>query len=381
MIKKCLSVWLSLMILVFSSIPIYSDEIVRADYFLKNIAIDGENIINYELSNPFLIYNDRVYIPMDQEVGRIMGFEADTDQKSRILKIRKTDAEGFQNVEDSGKKNNLEPVQVLVRTDMEILAYTERRDAQQSEETDAAGQENAERKKTEESKDAAREKEITVPDLEVQNVDLMGQPLLTADSTVYVPLNVITTGGVFGWSACYDSCFGVCISTDADTEASSRLDTAEADRIRGLASYIMSQNASLTMAEAQNMVYYFESYGRINSVEPQLLMAVANCESMYHPRAVSSSGCVGLMQIKVSTGNSYGFTEDQLLQVKPNIEMGSIYLGEALRTFEGDRVLAVSSYNWGIWGVKSGSYNMQYAEKVLSRYDAISAFLSAGGYV
>ena len=96
--------WLSLMILVFSSIPIYSDEIVRADYFLKNIAIDGENIINYELSNPFLIYNDRVYIPMDQEVGRIMGFEADTDQKSRILKIRKTDAEGFQNVEDSGKK-------------------------------------------------------------------------------------------------------------------------------------------------------------------------------------------------------------------------------------------------------------------------------------
>ena len=61
--------------------------------------------------------------------------------------------------------------------------------------------------------------------------------------------------------------------------------------------------------------------------------------------------------------------------------MGSIYLGEALRTFEGDRVLAVSSYNWGIWGVKSGSYNMQYAEKVLSRYDAISAFLSAGGYV
>ena len=95
MIKKCLSVWLSLMILVFSSIPIYSDEIVRADYFLKNIAIDGENIINYELSNPFLIYNDRVYIPMDQEVGRIMGFEADTgsekphteDQKNRCRRI------------------------------------------------------------------------------------------------------------------------------------------------------------------------------------------------------------------------------------------------------------------------------------------------------
>ena len=272
--------WLSLMILVFSSISIYADEIVWGNYFLKNIVIDGENVINYELSNPFLIYNDRVYVPMDEEVGEIMGFEAEMDQESRTLKIRQTDAAGLQGTENAGPKNNLEPVRAAVRTDIEILAYTERRDAEPNGEQSAKKQ-DTEQVEIEKSKADVKEKEISVPDLEVHSIDLMGQPLLAADSTVYVPLNVIAASGVFGWSACYDSCFGVCISTDAGTEASSCLDTAESDRIRGLASYIMSQNASLTMAEALDMVYYFGAYGRMNGVEPQLLRRTDADQSLH----------------------------------------------------------------------------------------------------
>ncbi len=58
------------------------------------------------------------------------------------------------------------------------------------------------------------------------------------------------------------------------------------------------------------------------------------------------------MQIKLSTGKSYGFSKAQLLQMKPNIQMGAIYLGQALTTFGQDRVKALSSYNWGIGSVK-----------------------------
>ncbi len=52
--------------------------------------------------------------------------------------------------------------------------------------------------------------------------------------------------------------------------------------------------------------------------------------------------------------------------MKPNIQMGAIYLGQALTTFGQDRVKALSSYNWGIGSVK-GSYNTKYATKVLSK--------------
>ena len=69
MAKKLLSVWLSLTILIFSSISIYADEVIQGDFFLKNIVINGENIVNYELSNPFLMHNDRLYVPMDSEIG------------------------------------------------------------------------------------------------------------------------------------------------------------------------------------------------------------------------------------------------------------------------------------------------------------------------
>ena len=41
--------WLSLTILIFSSISIYADEVIQGDFFLKNIVINGENIVNYQL--------------------------------------------------------------------------------------------------------------------------------------------------------------------------------------------------------------------------------------------------------------------------------------------------------------------------------------------
>ena len=76
MAKKLISVWLSLTILLFSSISIYADEeVIQGDFFLKNIVINGENIVNYQLSNPVLFYQDHTYVPMDTEMERILGIE------------------------------------------------------------------------------------------------------------------------------------------------------------------------------------------------------------------------------------------------------------------------------------------------------------------
>ncbi len=124
MAKKLISVWLSLTILIFSSISIYADEVIQGDFFLKNIVINGENIVNYQLSDPVLVYKNRTYIPMDTEMGSILGFDAEWDNESRTLKILKTDPTQ-KNVSDRTVKNNLEGSRLTAYYDAEVIAYTE----------------------------------------------------------------------------------------------------------------------------------------------------------------------------------------------------------------------------------------------------------------
>ena len=369
MAKKLLSVWLSLTILIFSSISIYADEVIQGDYFLKNIVINGENIVNYELSNPFFLYNDRIYVPMNSEVGNIMGFEAEMDNESRTLKILKTDPVQ-KNLTERSVKNNLEEVQTTVRRDIKVVLYQE---AQNGD----ASLTNEQANVTGENEDTV----ISVPNLTVSQIDLMGQPVLVKDTIVYVPLNAIVSYEPSGWSSYYENYSGVYISTDDEIDAASYFRAANSASIEGRAAYIVHINPNVSMNEAANMVRYFDAYGRIYGVDPKLLMAVAQCESTYYTGILNSSNCAGLMQIKLSTGAAYGFSKAQLLQMKPNIQMGSIYLGQALTTFNGDRVKALSSYNWGIGSVQKGSYNTKYAEKVLSKYDRINSFLTSEGYL
>ena len=66
--------------------------------------------------------------------------------------------------------------------------------------------------------------------------------------------------------------------------------------------------------------------------------------------------------------------------MKPNIQMGAIYLGQALTTFGQDRVKALSSYNWGIGSVKR-IVQYEVRDKVLSKYDRINSFLTSEGYL
>ena len=448
MAKKLLSVWLSLTILIFSSISIYADEVIQGDFFLKNIVINGENIVNYELSNPFLMHNDRLYVPMDSEIGKIMGFEAEMDNESRTLKILKTNPVQ-KNLTERGVKNNLEKVPAAVRTDISVVVYQDAQNGDASltneqanvtgENTNAvilnavfevssamnfdAADEAAEvysgelsetgdgtvgsgsseavvtsgpnareisdevpaaegaDKTADGETSEAEDSKIGIPKLTASQIDLMEQPVLVKDTIVYVPLNAIVSYEPFGWSSYYESYSGVYISTDDEIDAASYFKAADSNSIKGRAAYIVHINPNVPMNEAANMVRYFDAYGKIYSVDPKLLMAVAQCESTFYTGILNSHNCAGLMQIKLSTGESYGFSNAQLLQMKPNIQMGAIYLGQALTTFGQDRVKALSSYNWGIGSVKKGSYNTKYATKVLSKYDRINSFLTSEGYL
>jgi soluble lytic murein transglycosylase len=88
-------------------------------------------------------------------------------------------------------------------------------------------------------------------------------------------------------------------------------------------------------------------------LDPVMILAVIHVESRFDPRAVSSKGAMGLMQIRPATARevagSLGIeltADDQLFDPELNILLGSGYLRYLVDRFD-DRDTALAAYNAG----------------------------------
>ena len=100
-------------------------------------------------------------------------------------------------------------------------------------------------------------------------------------------------------------------------------------------------------------------------VPEAIVEAVIEVESRGNPQVVSSSGCVGLMQVLPSTGRALGYTRADLLDPVKNREAGTLYLGQMLDLFDGDMEKALAAYNAGPGNWHNGLY---YSRKVMETY-------------
>lgn len=82
-----------------------------------------------------------------------------------------------------------------------------------------------------------------------------------------------------------------------------------------------------------------------HQMNPKLLHAVIQAESAYNPRAVSSAGAVGLMQLMPDTARRYGVSDR--MDAEQNIDGGTRYLKDLLTLFNANLSLAVAGYNAG----------------------------------
>lgn len=103
------------------------------------------------------------------------------------------------------------------------------------------------------------------------------------------------------------------------------------------------------------------------NLEPYLIASVINVESGYNPKAKSSAGAIGLMQIIPSTASYVSTlydidykTENDLLNPNVNIEIGSAYLRYLLNKFE-ELETALASYNAGETVVRSWLKNEDFS--------------------
>lgn len=128
-----------------------------------------------------------------------------------------------------------------------------------------------------------------------------------------------------------------------------------------------------------------EEAARTHGLDPNLVDLVIRMESGYNPRALSSKGAQGVMQLMPSTAKLYGVVD--AFDPFENIRGGVRYLRDLLVRFDSNLALALAAYNAGPeavarhGGVPPFDETRNYVGSILSAYQAGSTpTLLSGGF-
>lgn len=111
-----------------------------------------------------------------------------------------------------------------------------------------------------------------------------------------------------------------------------------------------------------------------HGVSWQLVASVMKHESNFRPRATSSKGARGLMQLTPRTASRYKVSANELYDPHKNIEAGIKHLKMLIDRYSGNLELAVAAYNTGEFavdrhgGIPPFRTTRAFVKKVLRQY-------------
>jgi soluble lytic murein transglycosylase-like protein len=120
--------------------------------------------------------------------------------------------------------------------------------------------------------------------------------------------------------------------------------------------------AAPVQAEAIQVPYgdIIDKFAAQQGVSAKLVRALVQVESAYQPRARSSKGAMGLMQLMPATARQYGVADPY--DPTSNIEAGIKHLKSLLQRFPKSVALALAAYNAGEAAVMKFNAIPPYAE-------------------
>jgi len=136
--------------------------------------------------------------------------------------------------------------------------------------------------------------------------------------------------------------------------------------------FVIRSSAEATRVTDPELRYYADAYADHYGVPRALVHAIIAQESSWNPRALSSKGAAGLMQLMPATAETY-FVRDRFSVIE-NLSGGIQYLAALLREFRGEMRLAVAAYYCGPRGPYRKGLNYRnadvvaYVESVRHRY-------------
>ena len=166
---------------------------------------------------------------------------------------------------------------------------------------------------------------------------------------------------------------------DAAGAAQELRDFQEAKRV-GL-DRALNDRGSLWGDDRRRVLAALVRESRRQGLDPLMVAAVIEIESRFDPFAVSSAGAYGLMQLmpptakELFTGKKASLKAAHLFNPVLNIELGTAYVAQLLRRFDGDLQRALIAYNAGpsvarslVHGSKSYRRLQAYPRAVLAAY-------------
>lgn len=118
-------------------------------------------------------------------------------------------------------------------------------------------------------------------------------------------------------------------------------------------------------------------YASYYQLDPSLIYSIIATESGFNPKAVSSKGARGLMQLMPETANRLGVKDS--FDPEQNIHAGIRHFRSLMDTFDNNLDLSLAAYNAGenlvlrLGHIPSYKETIDYVQSVISRYREILA--------
>lgn len=120
--------------------------------------------------------------------------------------------------------------------------------------------------------------------------------------------------------------------------------------------------AALVSAESAAVRQWGDYWADRYSVERELVHAVIEAESAGNPRAVSSAGAVGVMQLMPDTAATLRVTNRY--DIRENVRAGVAYLAWLRDLCAGDKRLMLAAYIAGEGRVRRDGLNAAYSKEI-----------------